>query len=124
MKRILYSGYLPIADISFWFQITLPPEIDLFIADTPNSRSYKTFLVKNLHMFYIGQCLIVSFKFFSFFVVLFFGQFNGLFRYIKIKIGWDFRYVLCVKHGCKYGVEIPANFNFYGPEKSIKLAKK
>ena len=29
-----------------------------------------------------------------------------------------------VNHGGEYGLEIPANFSFYGPEKAIKLAKK
>ena len=29
-----------------------------------------------------------------------------------------------VNHGGKYGLGIPANFHFYGPEKAIKLAKK
>ena len=29
-----------------------------------------------------------------------------------------------VKHGGEYGLEIYANFHFYGPEKTIKLAKK
>ena len=28
-----------------------------------------------------------------------------------------------VNHGGEYGLEIPANFHFYGPEKAIKLAK-
>ena len=27
-------------------------------------------------------------------------------------------------HGSEYGLEIPANLHFYGPEKAIKLAKK
>ena len=29
-----------------------------------------------------------------------------------------------VSHRGKYEIEIPANFNFYGPKKAIKLAKK
>ena len=29
-----------------------------------------------------------------------------------------------VNHGGEYGLEIPADFHFYGPEKAIKLAKK
>ena len=29
----------------------------------------------------------------------------------------------CVNIGDEYGLEIPANFHFYGPEKAIKLAE-
>ena len=29
-----------------------------------------------------------------------------------------------VKHGGEYWLEIPASFDFYGPEKAIKLGKK
>ena len=32
--------------------------------------------------------------------------------------------VKCINHGGEYGLEIPANFNFCGPEKAIKLAQK
>ena len=78
---ILYSGHISRVDIIFMFQFTLPPRTDLFIADTPNSRPYKTLLVKNMHTFYFGQCFAVSFRFSSILVILFFSQFNGFFRY-------------------------------------------
>ena len=29
----------------------------------------------------------------------------------------------CFNTGGEYGLEIPANFHFYGPEKAIKLAE-
>ena len=29
-----------------------------------------------------------------------------------------------VNHGAEYGLEIPTNFHFYRPEKTIKLVKK
>ena len=32
--------------------------------------------------------------------------------------------VKCINHGSEYGLEIPAIFNFCGPEKAIKLAQK
>ena len=29
-----------------------------------------------------------------------------------------------VNYGAEYGLEVPANFHFYGPEKATKFAKK
>ena len=58
--------------------------------DTPNNRWYKTFLV--LHKFYFRQCLTVLFRFSSIFIS-FLSQFNGLFRFIKMKIRSDLQSV-------------------------------
>ena len=77
MQRTLYSGHLSIADIIFRSQLTLPSRTDHSIADTPNNRPYKTFLVRNLYTFYFGQCFTILFDFFSIFV--------RLFRSIKMK---------------------------------------
>ena len=86
MQRALYSGYLSIANIIFRSQFTLPPSTDISITDKFDSRPYKTFFVRNLYTFYFKQYL-VSFKLFSIVVILFFSQSNGIFRYIKMKIG-------------------------------------
>ena len=86
-------------DIIFRSQFTLPPRTDLSIADTPNNRPYKTFLVRNLYTFYFRQCFKISFKFILFKIILYysfnlyFSQFNGLFRMIKIKICRYFKFV-------------------------------
>ena len=82
---ILYSGHLSATDIIFRSQLTLPSRNDPSIANTPNNRPYKTFLVRNLPKFYFGQCFTISFKFSSIFIILFLGEFNGLFRSIKMK---------------------------------------
>ena len=71
MQWTLYSGYLSIADIIFRSQFTLPPITDLSIADAPNNRPYKTFLVRNLYAFYFRQFFTVSHKFSSIFVFYF-----------------------------------------------------
>ena len=78
MWRTLYSGQLSIERIIFRSQFTLLPRIDVSIAETPNNRSYKTFIVRNLYTFYIRQCFPVSFKF-SLIIMLYFSQFNGIF---------------------------------------------
>ena len=93
MQWTLYSRYLSIADIIFRSQFTLPPITDLSIADAPNNRPYKTFLVRNLYAFYFRQFFTVSLKFSSIFVFLFFSQFNNLFRFITIKTRGDFTMV-------------------------------
>ena len=66
----------------------------LSIAGKPNNRPYKTFPATNLYTFYFRQVFIVSCRFFFIFVVLFFRQFNGLFRSIKMKTRVDFQTVL------------------------------
>ena len=78
-----YSGHP--GTFIFRSQLTLPSRNDPFIVDTPNNRPYKTFLIRNLHKFYFGQCFTISFKFSSIFISLFWGEFNGLFRSIKMK---------------------------------------
>ena len=85
MQWPLYSGHLSIADIIFRSQLTLSSRTDPSIADTSNNRSYKTFLVRDLHKFSFGQCFIISFKFSSIFTILFLREFNGLFSSIKMK---------------------------------------
>ena len=90
MLRTLYRVHLSIPDIIFRCQFTLPPRTDRSIADTTNSRLYETFLGRNLYTFCFRQCFTVLFKFSMIFVILFFSQFNGLFRSIKMKIQRDF----------------------------------
>ena len=90
MLRTHYRVHLSISGIIFRCQFTLPPRTDLSIADTTNSRLYETFLGRNLYTFCFRQCFTVSFKFSMIFVILFFSQFNGLFRSIKMKIQRDF----------------------------------
>ena len=53
---------------------------------------YDTFL-KDFYTFYFRQCFAVPFKFSSVFPILFFSQFDGYFRSIKIKICRDFQFV-------------------------------
>ena len=90
MQRTLYSGHLSTADIIFRSQLTLPSRTDPSIVDTPNNRPHKTFLVRSLYKFYFGQCFTISFKFSSIFIILFWDQFNGLFRPIKLTKSGDF----------------------------------
>ena len=52
--------------------IPIYPRADLTMADTPNNRSCKTFLVRNLYSSYFRQYFTVSFKFSSIFLILFF----------------------------------------------------
>ena len=78
-------------NIIFRSQFTLSPASDPSIAATHNSRQYQTFLVRNLYTFYFRQCSTVSFKLSWIFVTLFFSQFNGQFRYTKIKIPRDLK---------------------------------
>ena len=123
MQRRLYSGHLSIADVIFRSQFKLSPRTNFFIVDTPNNRSYKIFFVRNLYTFYFRQCFTDSFKFSSIFYILFFSQFNGLFRSIKMEILSDFQSVFISmvdafpsckdlqstmgqgqKHGYKHGV--------------------
>ena len=61
--------------------------------DTPNNRLYKIFLVRNLKTSYFRNCFTVSFKISWVFVILFFIQFNDLFRSTKIKIRRNFQSV-------------------------------
>ena len=75
MQRTLYSGHLsqPTTFLG-------PNSHYLCRADTLNNRQYKTFLVRNLYVFYFRQCFAALFKFSSIFVILFFSKINALFR--------------------------------------------
>ena len=74
------------------FRFTSPPRTDFSVSDTPNNRSYKTF-VRSLYTFYFRQCFTVSFKFSSSLLFHFFSQFNSFFRFIKMKILGNFQSV-------------------------------
>ena len=52
-----------IADIIFGSQFTVTPWTDLSVVDSSNNRPYKTFLVRNLYIFYFRQSFTVSFTF-------------------------------------------------------------
>ena len=54
--KSLRSGHF-IADIIFKYQYISPPRNDLSIADTPNNRTYKKFLIRLLYTFYFRQFL-------------------------------------------------------------------
>lgn len=71
----LYSGN------NFSVPIHINSRIDLSIEDTPNSRSYKTVLLRNLYRFCFRQYLQLHV---SFLQSLLFYYFNNLFRSIKI----------------------------------------
>ena len=92
MQWVFYSGYLSTVDIVFRFQLTIPPITELSIAETPNNRSCKTFLVRNFYTFYFRQSFTAQLKFPSMFVSLFLWQFDGLFRFTKMKFIRDFLY--------------------------------
>ena len=64
-------------------------EMKSLIADTPTKKYYKTFLVRNRHPFYLTQCFTVWSKFLSIFIILFFSQFDDLFRSTKMRTRRD-----------------------------------
>ena len=96
-NKTLSSGHFivdtSIADTIFRSKLPLTPRTDISITDTPCSRSYKIFLVTDLHTFNFRHCFAIPFKLSPTFVILIFSQFNGLFRHIKIEIGKDFQSV-------------------------------
>ena len=74
------------------FRFTSPPRTDFSVSNTPNNRSYKTF-VRSLFTFYFRQCFTVSFKFSSSLLFYFLSQFNNFFRFMKMKILGNFQSV-------------------------------
>ena len=94
MRRILYSGHVSIAKVIYRSQFTLPPRIDLSIADKPNSRPYKTFLIRNLYRFYFRQCATVLLSFLRSLLFYFLASLMAFFGSLKIKICKDFHAIL------------------------------
>ena len=105
MQQTLYRVHLSIVDVIFRSQFTLPLKL------TPLQRTHpitsrQIFLVRNLYTYYFKQSFIVSLKFFSIIFILFFSQFNDIFRLAKRNIRRDFQSVFTsvvdTFHICKY----------------------
>ena len=123
-------------------QFTLPLKL------TPLTRpitSCQTFLVRNLYTYYFKQSFKVSLKFFPVIFILFFSQFNDIFRFAKRNIHRDFQSIFtsfvntfhvckCVqsateqaqKHGYYHGgalLQMANHFLFYS-ENQYKLQQQ
>ena len=88
MWQAFYSGYASIVKIIFRCQFTLTPRTDLFIADTPNNRPFKTFLVEKCINFTSDNVLQFRLSF-QYFLICFLASL----MVIKMKIHRDFQLV-------------------------------